>query len=139
LLCWEFEDIVYVKLRVVQKKLIFEEEVQNNIQTWNRGDAILFDHFNKTFWKKVHEAGSAFYEDLETFRRINQEYQASCNFSEDQKMPFKPEKCALSELPPCKILEELWNKRGHIYTGEGCGPRAGEIAKWRRGLNSTSQ
>ena len=132
LLCLEFEDIVYIKLRSKKKKINLEKVVENNILTWNRADAILYDHLNKTFWRKVREAGSTFDEELKTFRRINQNYQESCKSTEDQK-------CKFSKRNPCDILEQLWKKRGHKYSGPGCGPRAGEIAKWRRRLNSTSE
>ena len=134
LLCWEFEDIVYFKLRSRKKSITFEKEVENNILTWNRADAILFDHFNKTFWKKVRDAGSTFAEELETFRKINQEYQGSCKSGST-----KDQKCKLSKMNPCAILGELWKKRGHKYTPKVCGPKAGLIAEWRRRLNSTSQ
>ena len=53
LLCWEFEDSVYIKLREKKEKLEFEEEVKKNIFTWNHADVKLFDHFNRTFWRKV--------------------------------------------------------------------------------------
>jgi len=121
-------------LRSRKKNITFEKEVENNILTWNRADAILFDHFNKTFWKKVREAGSTFAEELETFRKINKEYQGSCESrsTEDQM-------CKLSQMNPCDILGELWQKRGHKYTPKVCGPWAGLIAEWRRRLNSNSQ
>ena len=125
LLCWEFQDIVYIRLRPKEKKINFEKEVENNILTWNRADVILYDHFNKTFWKKVGEAGSTFDEELKTFRRINQNYQDSCNSTEDQR-------CKLSKNFPCNIVDQLWEERGNKYSGPGCGPGAGEIAKWRR-------
>jgi hypothetical protein len=138
LLCWEFEDIVYIKLRVKTKKLEFEEEVKKNILTWNRADSVLFDHFNKTFWRKVHQEGPSFYEDLKTFRRINQDYQALCKSMEYNRKPLTPEnllimkKCNLSKTPPCNILEQLWKERGHTYSGHGCGPIPSDIAKHRR-------
>ena len=80
LLCWKFEDIVYVKLRVKKKKkkLEFEEEVKKNILTWNRADVTLFHHFNKTFWRKVQQEGPSFYEDLIAFRKINQDIIKEC-------------------------------------------------------------
>ena len=130
LLCWEFQDIVYIKLRSKKKKINSEKEVEKNILTWNRADAILYDHFNKTFWSKVREAGSTFDEELKTFRRINQEYQESCESTEDQK-------CKLSKKNPCNIFDQLWKERGNKYSGPHCGPRAGDIAKWRRRLNLT--
>ena len=131
LLCWEFQDIVYIKLRSKEKEINFKKEVENNILTWNRADAILYDHFNKTFWRKVGEAGSTFDEELKTFRRINKKYQESCNSTEDQK-------CKLSKTFSCNLFDQLWEERGNKYSGPGCGPRAEEIAKWRRQLNSTS-
>ena len=134
LLCWELQDIVYIKLRSDYKKINFEKDVEKNILTWNRADAILYDHFNKTFWRKVRQAGSTFDEELKTFRRINQEYQESCTIksNEDQR-------CKLSKRYPCDIFDQLWKERGNTYSGPHCGPRAGDIAKWRRQLNSTSR
>ena len=137
LLCWEFEDIVYIKLRGKTTNIEFEEEVKKNILIWNHADAILFDHFNKTFWGKVHQAGPTFYEELKRFRRINQEYQASCESLQNTKMSLKPEnrahekKCALSKTPPCNILERLWKQRGNTFSGTGCGPIPSEIAEHR--------
>ena len=131
LLCWEFQDIVYIKLRVKGKEINFEKEVENNILTWNRADTILYDHFNKTFWRTVREAGSTFDEELKTFRRLNQKYQETCKSTKDQK-------CKLSKRVSCQILNLLWKGRGMKYRGPGCRPRAKEVTQWRRGLNSTS-
>ena len=119
LLCWEFQDIVYIKLRVKGNEINFEKEVENNILTWNRADTILYDHFNKTFWRKVREAGSTFDEELKTFRRLNQKYQETCNSTKDQK-------CKLSKRVSCQILNLLWKGRGMKYRGPGCRPRAEE-------------
>ncbi|KAJ7352870.1 hypothetical protein OS493_033133 [Desmophyllum pertusum] len=141
LLCWEFEDIVYIKLRVTSKRLELEEEVKKNILTWNHADGILFDHFNKTFWRNILQAGSTFYEDLKAFRRINQEYKASCGTMKDKMMSIKQKnsllenKCALSKRNPCNILEQLWRKRGNSFSGGGCGPNPSHIASHRL-LNS---
>ena len=132
LLCWEFEDIVYVKLRVKKKmKLEFEEEVKKNILTWNHADVNLFDHFNRTFWRKVQQEGPSFYEDLVAFRKINQDYQAMC-----RSIKYRSKKCKLSKTPPCDILELLWRGRGNTFSGKGCGPIPSDIAEHRR-LKST--
>ena len=146
LLCWEFEDIVYIKLRVKKKKIKFEEEVKKNILTWNYADAILFDHFNKTFWRKILQAGSTFYEELKTFRRMNQEYQTLCEFMGDKIMSVTLEnsllikkKCVLSRTKPCVAFSKLWKKRGNTFTGSRCGPNSDEIAERRRKLADMSQ
>ena len=131
LLCWEFEDIVYVKLRVKKKKLEFEEEVKKNILTWNRADVALFHHFNQTFWRKIQQEGPSFYEDLKEFKEINHDYQAMC-----ESIQYKNKKCKLSKTPPCNILEQLWRQRGNTFSGKGCGPIPSDITKHRR-LKST--
>ena len=109
LLCWKFEDIVYVKLRVSEKKLEFQEEVKKNILTWNHADATLFHHFNKTFWRKVRQEGPSFYDDLMAFRKINQDFQAMC-----VSIEYQNKKCKLSNSPPDKIFKQLWMRRGNI-------------------------
>ena len=141
LLCWEFEDIVYIKLKAKKRKIEFEEEVKKNILTWNHADTILFDHFNKTFWRKVVQVGPTFYEELKTFRRINRRSQTLCRSKEDTKNSFKPEtsvlikkKCALSKTNPCAILDKLWKKRGNTFSGSRCGPIPNEIAEHRQKL-----
>ena len=127
LLCWEFEDIVYIKLRVLkEKELEFDEEVKKNILIWNHADATLFHHFNKTFWRKVQQEGPTFYEDLKTFRKVNQDFQEKC-----ESMEYQNKKCKLSKTPPCNILEQLWRSRGHKFSGNGCGPIPRDIAKYR--------
>ena len=141
LLCWEFEDIVYIKLRAKKPKIEFEDEVKKNILTWNHADAILFDHFNKTFWRKVLQVGPTFYDELKTFRGINQRYQTLCRSKKDTKNSFKLEtsvlikrKCTLSKTNPCTILDKLWKKRGNTFSGSRCGPNSNEIAERRRKL-----
>ena len=140
LLCWEFEDIVYIKLRVKKKEIEFDEEVKRNILAWNHADAILFDHFNKTFWRKILQAGPTFYEELKTFRRMNQEYQTLCEFMGDKNMSMTSEnallkkKCALSKTNPCHILDKLWKERGNTFSGSRCGPISNEIAERRQKL-----
>ena len=131
LLCWEFEDIVYVKLRAKKKKLEFEEEVKKNILTWNRADVTLFDHFNKTFWRKVQQEGPSFHQDLKAFRKINQNFQAMC-----ESIGYQNKICQLSKTPPCNITEQLWRSRGNTFSGNGCGPIPSDIANYRR-LKST--
>ena len=132
LLCWEFEDIVYVKLRVKKRELEFEDEVKKNIRTWNHADVTLFDHFNKTFWRKVQQEGPSFYEDLIEFRKINHEFQGKC-----QSSGYKNKTCKLSKTPTCHILEQLWRSRGNTFSGNGCGPIPSDIAKHRHQLKLT--
>ena len=81
LLCWETDDILYVKLneRLDQEKARgLSESVQENIKRWNKADVLLFDYFNETFWSKVRNEGPGFYEDLADFRQRKEEIKQLC-------------------------------------------------------------
>ena len=81
LLCWKIDDIVYVKLNErldKEKARGLSESVQENIKRWNKADVLLFNHFNKTFWRKVKNEGPSFYEDLAVFRRRKDDIRRLC-------------------------------------------------------------
>ena len=81
LLCWEIDDILYVKLnerKDNEKATRLSGSVQDNIRRWNKADVLLFNYFNATFWKKVEKKGSGFYEDLSAFRERRLKIQKLC-------------------------------------------------------------
>ncbi|XP_078343837.1 galactosylceramide sulfotransferase-like isoform X4 [Oculina patagonica] len=81
LLCWEFEDVLYMKSneRLDKEKAAgFSDDVIENIKRWNKADMLLFDHFNQTFWRKIEMEGESFKEDLATYRRMKAELKSQC-------------------------------------------------------------
>ena len=55
LLCWEIDDILYVKLnerKDNEKATRLSGSVQDNIRRWNKADVLLFNYFNELFGKK---------------------------------------------------------------------------------------
>ena len=81
LLCWEIDDILYVKLNArldKDKARGLSERVQENIKRWNKADVLLFNHFNRTFWRKVKTEGPGFYRDLSAFHQRKQEIRKLC-------------------------------------------------------------
>ena len=133
LLCWEMDDILYLKLNERQDKekvSNLNESVKEKIARWNEADVLLFDYFNKTFWKKVEMEGSGFYEELAAFRRKNDEMKRICVTNEThhlqsvyagklvkgyalradlpEKLQFKCEKLIMSEN---EYLANLRQKR----------------------------
>jgi len=66
MLCWEIDDILYVKLNERQDKekaIKLSEKVEENIRRWNKADVLLlFDYFNATFWRKIKMEGPSFHE-----------------------------------------------------------------------------
>ncbi|PIK41289.1 putative galactosylceramide sulfotransferase isoform X2 [Apostichopus japonicus] len=80
LLCWDYEDILYISAGVRSSSHRFQksDELIAKIKKWNHGDVLLYDHFNRTFWKKVDAYGKDFQRDLNFFRRLNQEVFDQC-------------------------------------------------------------
>ncbi|EDO36200.1 predicted protein, partial [Nematostella vectensis] len=81
LMCWTYEDILYFKLNERQdkhKRKSLDEEVRQDILSWNRADSLLYDHFNKTLWAKIKEQGAPFQRELKIFRRINKRISNQC-------------------------------------------------------------
>ena len=79
-LCWTFQDILYVKFnqRRHKPRIKISEKVKQNIREWNKADVMLYDYFNRTLWRKIHDYGSFFWRDLNDFRRMNSKMQSSC-------------------------------------------------------------
>ncbi len=60
LMCWTTNDIVYFTLNARSKSSVLSDinpVMKDRIKQWNLGDVKLYDHFNKTFWKKVKDFG----------------------------------------------------------------------------------
>ena len=81
MLCWEMDDILYLKQNERQEKeraMNLDDKVKENIRRWNKADVLLFNHLNKTFWKKIEMEGESFYADLAVFRQRNDETRRMC-------------------------------------------------------------
>lgn len=81
LLCWEVDDILYLKLNERQdneKGTILTDDVRENVKRWNKADVLLFDYFNKSFWEKIENEGESFYKELAIFRERKDEIERTC-------------------------------------------------------------
>ena len=81
LLCWQMEDILYLKLNERQDKekdTVLTDNVRENVKRWNKADVLLFEYFNKSFWKKIEKEGESFYKELNMFRQKNWEIKQTC-------------------------------------------------------------
>ena len=80
LLCWEFDDIVYMAkgVRKDDHRFNISDDLKEKIRRWNAGDALIYDHFNGTFWKKVSKYGPGFESDLAEFRQLKQKATDRC-------------------------------------------------------------
>lgn len=58
-MCWDWEDILYVKfkMRTDEAKTAVSPDLADKIRQWNRADYIMYDHYNRTLWKRAEEYG----------------------------------------------------------------------------------
>eukprot|EP00795_Rhopilema_esculentum_P007153 gene7153-12809_t len=70
MLCWETEDIIYIKHRVRNPafKNKVTEKQKEKIRKWNLADVMLYDHFNQTFWEKIKQQGEDFHAEVTSFK-----------------------------------------------------------------------
>ncbi|XP_029472189.1 galactose-3-O-sulfotransferase 2-like isoform X2 [Rhinatrema bivittatum] len=56
-LCWELEDVVYFKLNIRSQDTIqtLTQESKERAKQWCSLDWKLYQHFNRTFWKRIQE------------------------------------------------------------------------------------
>ena len=81
LLCWELKDILHFKLNErqdIQKRKFISQEVREDIKSWNKADFMLYQHFNRTFWRKIKAQGPSFQRELRIFRRKKETLTRAC-------------------------------------------------------------
>ncbi|XP_033098614.1 galactosylceramide sulfotransferase-like [Anneissia japonica] len=69
ILCWDFDDILYIikGLRINSLRFELSDSLKTKSREWNFADVKLYDFFNATFWKKVADYGPSFKTDLKIF------------------------------------------------------------------------
>uniref|UniRef100_A0A7M5UEF6 Galactosylceramide sulfotransferase-like n=2 Tax=Clytia hemisphaerica TaxID=252671 RepID=A0A7M5UEF6_9CNID len=78
-LCWELEDISYIKQNQRTKRSNLTEDLRERILQWNHADSMLYHHFNQTFWQKVESYGQRFWDDLKDFQQLRNEIEHVCD------------------------------------------------------------
>ena len=77
-MCWTYEDIVYVSKNQRIHRSNLTSTLQRKIRNWNHADTLLYQHFNRTLWRKIKEYGPSFQKDLQTFRNRKREVFEEC-------------------------------------------------------------
>ena len=79
LMCWSFSDILYIKQNArSNRSLPLSESTKDKIRQWNVADLSLYQHFNKTLWKKIEQYGPDFSRDLLYFKQMQSRVYQSC-------------------------------------------------------------
>ena len=83
-LCCDIRDVAYFKLnqrRLSDVKTKLSDNLVQKIRQWNRADALLYDYFNRTFWKKVENLGAEFWIDVSRLKHFNNVLEDACLLS----------------------------------------------------------
>ncbi|XP_071959415.1 galactosylceramide sulfotransferase-like [Antedon mediterranea] len=78
LLCWSWEDILYIKQNARLARTPLTQNLTESIQHWNSVDMLLYTHFNQTLWNKVAHYGPHFQRDLNLFRTMLVQMNSEC-------------------------------------------------------------
>ncbi|KAL3873036.1 hypothetical protein ACJMK2_036198 [Sinanodonta woodiana] len=82
LLCWSFKDILYQSRNYGNYSIPRSIKHQENIEIykkWSSADYILYDYFNKTFWRKVGDEGPEFFHEVKYYTKIQKEFSHFCD------------------------------------------------------------
>ena len=92
LFCWEIDDILYIpkRIRNSEFRLNISQSLRHRIMEWNYADMLLYEHFNRTLWRKIDEYGIDFWQDLDEFRKRIRTVSSMCqadneNILKDEK------------------------------------------------------
>ncbi|XP_077984480.1 galactosylceramide sulfotransferase-like [Glandiceps talaboti] len=80
LLCWNTNDVLYISNSIRGRQLRYKmnDEIKKKARNWNKADVKLYDHFNRTLWKKISEYGPNFERDLVDFTKQIQSVKNDC-------------------------------------------------------------
>ena len=80
MMCWSFDDILYLKLNVqyTKKKTELSNLAKSQIRKHNSADVRLYTYFNQTLWRKVKAYGPKFRTDLAYLRQRLKDVHDEC-------------------------------------------------------------
>ncbi|XP_072171872.1 galactose-3-O-sulfotransferase 3-like [Diadema setosum] len=100
----DFSDIMYIKTNVRVHTSDLSEEQRRRIREWNSADVLLYDHYNKTLWRKVAEYGPSFQRDLAFFRDLLQAHYEQCGLTNAVKRKSYYMAHVVSKSESCQSL-----------------------------------
>ena len=81
LMCWKIEDILYMKRNVMRYKYKdkqFDSTYVNNFKRYNQAEYVLYNHFNKTLWRRIAEEPDDFRDEVNIFKAMLSQVTGFC-------------------------------------------------------------
>ncbi|CAH1251153.1 GAL3ST1 [Branchiostoma lanceolatum] len=84
-LCWSLDDVTFFKVNVRSTKSVrhVTADMAGKIRQWNKADAMLFEHFNRTLWAKLSKLPFNWREEVQLLKERNQRLKDECLKSDD--------------------------------------------------------
>ncbi|XP_071960606.1 galactosylceramide sulfotransferase-like isoform X2 [Antedon mediterranea] len=120
LMCWSFDDILYISngIRSHSHRYVINDQLRTRIRKWSSADVMMYNHFNKTLWRKVKEYGETFNADLAEFRqREHQAIQKCIDEQRTNKRDRREEKFVLKRNMTGSVFCENLLRGDVQYTG----------------------
>lgn len=80
-LCWTLTDVMYFKQNqrlLTEKVSKLSPKAEITLRQWNRADFMLYNHLNKTFWRKIRQQEEDFWYDVKLLKEYNKSLQEKC-------------------------------------------------------------
>ena len=86
-LCWTWKDIFYMKLNngTYTYSNLNDPELESIYKSWSKLDYLLYDSFNKTFWKQIRQQPGDFFDEVIAFKTAMKEGQQFCHMAKPEK------------------------------------------------------
>jgi len=94
LMCWKLNDILYItqnERSYTYKDEPIEQTLVDNYKRYNEPEYILYNHFNKTLWRRIAEEPDDFWDELSTYRALLSDVVEFCATSKrNDVLSFQP-------------------------------------------------
>ncbi|XP_019628592.1 PREDICTED: galactosylceramide sulfotransferase-like [Branchiostoma belcheri] len=79
-LCWDIDDVTFFKLNSRSEKSVHHvtADMARKILHWNKADAMLFDHYNKTLWSNISRLSLTWKNEVQKLKERNLELRNAC-------------------------------------------------------------
>lgn len=107
LMCWDTKDILYHTANVgsYQKNFTVADlssEEASVHRNWCQVDIRLYEHFNRSFWKKIRQQGADFVQEVVYFKQVLQAVKSFCD----------------KKASPIEFPESRWSPAFHVSAEE---------------------
>ena len=157
-LCWELDDILYLRLHYQlqgeNSHKTTNANITEQIHRWNKADVALYQYFNETLWKDIQSEEAGFSEELADFRTKHKAMEREClgdfDFTDFTQIDLNPNVSSINRYLCEKMLfrefeylhyfrQKMENSKKHAFV-DGIGQDETEtrfVPEYAQGANES--